>query len=219
MIGILQGIGAASRFSLAEIGRAPCGRVRGRASGAVRGWGPRAESAPARRSAFWRVIVPLRGERGLSCAAWWFPWSDGRGRVPRIVDDAGRRGVRERRRVLAHGSRGRVRPGSGRTGARRMGEVVVRGVRPGSGGTGPRTAPHASRHRPSTGVGRDGDRGMPWGCVPLHGLCPRCRTDLGAEPDRSRAGTRPISARNRTDLDAAGSQPLRETTRSAQGPA
>ena len=206
MIGILQGIGAASRFSLAEIGRVPRRHrfalavlrvvVSGVApQGLSEDGGPRAEGAPARRSAFWRVIVPLRGERALSCAAWWFPWSDGRGRVPRIVDDAGRRGVRERRRVLAHGSRGRVRPGSGRTGARRMGEVVVRGVRPGSGGTGPRTAPHASRHRPSTGVGRDGDRGMPWGCVPVHGLCPRCRTDLGAEPDR-------LSSRNPTDLGA-----------------
>ena len=30
------------------------------------------------------------------------------------------------------------------------------------------------------------------------------RTDFGAEPDRSRAGTRPISSRNRTDLGEAG---------------
>ena len=165
---------SSSASTSVRTGGSPCGRVRGRASGAVRGWGA--------------------ARRGCACSTLGL-WSDGRGRVPRIVDDAGRRGVRERRRVLAHGSRGRVRPGSGRTGARRMGEVVVRGVRPGSGGTGPRTAPHASRHRPSTGLGRDGDRGMPWGCVPVHGLCPRCRTDLGAEPDR-------LSSRNPTDLGA-----------------
>ena len=204
MIGILQGIGAASRFSLAEIGRVP---RRHRFALAVL-----------------RVVVSGVAPQGLS-------EDGGRAQRVRLLDarplvgwEGARAADRRRRRSAGRvGEAARPRPWESRAGATGLGsdggEVVVRGVRPGSGGTGPRTAPHASRHRPSTGLGRDGDRGMPWGCVPVHGLCPRCRTDLGAEPNRSRAGTRPISARNRTDLDAAGSHPLRETTRSAQGPA
>ena len=118
------------------------------------------------------------------------PGRMGGARVPRIVDDAGRRGVRERRRVLAHGSRGRVRPGSGRTGARRMGEVVVRGVRPGSSGTGtgPTASPRGSAPECRARAGRGPGHVVGLRPRPRHGLCPRCRTDLGAEPDRSRCG-------------------------------
>ena len=145
------------------------------------------------------------------------PGRMGGARVPRIVDDAGRRGVRERRRVLAHGSRGRVRPGSGRTGARRMGEVVVRGVRPGSSGTGtgPTASPRGSAPECRARAGRGPNhevivvtpRRVPGSGGTGTGACrgaasPPTARSLPALPDRSRCGTGPISSRNWTDLGA-----------------
>ena len=45
--------------------------------------------------------------------------------------------------------------------------------------------------------------------APRSTLSTRNRTDLGAEPDRSRRGTGPISTRNSTDLGEHGASPLR----------
>ena len=128
--------------------------------------------------------------------------------VPLVGWEGARAADRRRRRSAGRaGEAARPRPWESRAGATGLGSDG--GEADGRGGGA----------RGATRLGRDGAsncascfqapteyRGMPWGCVPLHGLCPRCRTDLGAEPDRSRAGTRPISARNPTDL---GTEPNR----------
>ena len=209
MIGILQGIGAASRFSLAEIGRVPRRHrfalavlrvvVYGVApQGLSEDGGPRAEGAPARRSAFGRM-------GGGAC----------RGSSTTPVGGAcGRGGASSPMGV--EGGCDRARVGRGRGGwarwwcagcdpARAGRGLELRLMLPGTdrvpglGGTG--TGACRGAASPSTASARAAGP-----------ISARNRTD-------SRAGTRPISARNRTDLDAAGSQPLRETTRSAQGPA
>lgn len=141
--------------------------------------------------------------------------------VPLVGWEGARAADRRRRRSAGRaGEAARPRPWESRAGATGLGSDG--GEADGRGGGA----------RGATRLGRDGASNCAscfqapteyrgWaGRGPGHavGLRPPPRP-LPALPDRSRHGTRPISARNRTDLDAAGSQPLRETTRSAQGPA
>ena len=223
MIGILQGIGAASRFSLAEIGRVP---RRHRFALAVL-----------------RVVVSGVAPQGLS-------EDGGRAQRVRLLDarplvgwEGARAADRRRRRSAGRaGEAARPRPWESRAGATGLGSDGGEADGRGGGARGatrlgrdgasncascfqaPTEYPARAGRGPGHAVGlRPPPRPLPAlpdrsrrGTGPISSRNP---TDLGTEPDRSRHGTRPISARNRTDLDAAGSQPLRETTRSAQGPA